>query len=116
MHRGSHKEDISPKRLTGETKGAGFLQQWSSKTVVLDICAMADIQPSRCSSVPVEKKGRGPGANGAEDLLGCTGRDGSSLEHNWKRWHCFLADKRASRHHYTLPLLSIGAETTAEDS
>ena len=38
-----------------------FYNQQSSKTEVLEICAMAGVEPSKGSSVAVDKKGRGPG-------------------------------------------------------
>ena len=72
------------------------------------------MEPSRHSSAPVEKEGRGLEAD-SMDPLGHTGRDSSpSWSYIWDRWYKFSGDKRASSHHYTALLPSIGAETPAE--
>jgi len=64
VHRRSPKENTSPKPLTGireELIIMSFYNQQSSKTEVLEVCAMAGVEPNKHSSAAVDKEGRGPG-------------------------------------------------------
>ena len=65
--RESHKENTSPKPLTGKMRGADdheFLPQVELKDWSLEICAMAGFEPSRRYGTPVEKEVRSPEADG----------------------------------------------------
>ena len=48
VHRKSQEENISPKPLTGKIEGLifmSFCNQQASKTGVLEVCCMSDIEP-----------------------------------------------------------------------
>ena len=86
-HRGLHKENISPKPLTGKTRGADFcevlqpavLKDWSFRDPQCDLCEV--LRALQCSYREVRQVTWGQTAQ-SEDPGGHTGRAGSPfLEH-----------------------------------